>query len=939
MSEMKKNLLYSSASILFILFFSVSFGQLPVYSWANALGNASGGDDRGNSIATDASGNTYVAGYFKGTADFDPSAATQDLVAVGSSDIFVAKYDASGNYLWAFALGAQNTDIASSLAVDAAGNVYVTGNFSGTVDFDGPGAAFPLTSTTYDVFIAKYDGAGNYQWAKKIGGGLVESYSLALDGSGNVHITGKFWGTVDFDPSAGIANLTATGNFDTFFAKYTTAGIYVWAKSMEGASADDQGNALIVDGTGNVYVTGHFNGTVDFDPSATVVNLSSAGGNEVFIAKYTSAGVYTWAKKIGGTSGESATSIALDASANVYITGYYEGTADFDPAAAVVNLTSLGNPDVFIAKYTTAGLYVWAKSIGGSTLSDVGYSIKTDGSGNVYVTGIYWDVADFDPSGAVANLTSSGNYDIFIAKYTTAGLYVWAKSVGGTSTDMGLSLALDGSGNVSVTGLFNGTVDFDPSASVANLTSIMVQSLFVNKYTTAGMYTNAFATRDYTGGYGAGNATITDPSGNVYITGNYRDTVDFDPSASTAFLTAINGDNIFLAKYDASGNYLWAIGMGTNNGNDEGKLLALDALGNIYVAGSFDGTTDFDPSATTANLTSLGMNDDAFIAKYSPAGTYIWAKNIGSAGQPYIIDMEIDVNGDVVFIGAFWGTVDFDPSASNLDVTPVGIQDMYIAKLNSSGNLVWVKNLGAAGSYCLGASLALDNAGNIYATGTFENTVDFDPSGVVLNLTSLGYADIFIAKYNTSGGLIWAKTIGGTLASESVKDLEIDANENLYLTGSYHSSTDFDPSGATVNIPYSGGQDIFIAKYDSLGNYLWAKNISGANNETVQSLSVDVSGNLIITGSFYATVDFDPSAATVNITAASAGQTDVFIGLAQTEHGSRRQIKRREVDPRGNGGIAQVRSQIHWANTDLAGIVECGEVETPGAETLADRTQ
>jgi hypothetical protein len=872
---MKQKLRYSSITILFILFISVAFGQLPVYSWANAFGNASGGNDNGSSIATDASGNTYVLGNYHGTVDFDPSASTQSLTAVEGTDVFIAKYDASGNYVWAISISGTSEESAKSIALDASGNIYVMGNFYGTVDFDASGPAVPLTAVFYDMYIAKYSNTGGYIWAKNIGN--VTGAAIALDGSGNVHVTGRFSGTSDFDPSAGTANLIATDGFDAFFAKYTTAGVYVWAKSVDGGTSFVMGDALTVDGTGNVYVAGHFNGTADFDPSAAIVNLVSAGNYDVFIAKYNSAGTYVWAKRIGGAGEDSPGAIALDASANVYITGYYYGVADFDPAAAVVNLTSLGISDVFIAKYSTAGLYTWAKSMGGSGLEQGG-ALKTDGTGNVYVSGIFNGTADFDPSAGTANLTPAGNYDIFFAKYTTAGVYVWSKSIGGIDQDVNSSLALDGSGNVFVSGHFYSTGDFDPSASVVTLNSVTEQSMFVGKYTNLGVYTVAWAARDFEGGYGRAMATITDPAGNVYMTGSYRDKVDFDPSASTAYLTNLNGDNIFLAKYDAAGNYLWAIQLGSNNNNDEGTLLTLDALGNIYVAGIFDGTVDFDPSASTADLTSLGANDDVFIAKYNASGNYIWARNIGSAGQPYITDMEVDANGDLLFSGAFWGTVDFDPSAANVNVTSIGSQDAYIAKFNLSGNYVWVKNIGGAGAEAIGMSLDVDETGNIVVAGHYRTTVDFDPSAATMNLTALGGDDIFIAKYNGSGNFIWVKSMGGT-AFDRGASVERDATGNLFLTGTFSGTVDFDPSAAVANITgLSGGTtDVYIAKYDSTGNYIWAKAVGGTNSDLVYSSALDAAGNILITGSFYGTADFDPSAATVNFTAASVGQTDAFI--------------------------------------------------------------
>ena len=253
-----------------------------------------------------------------------------------------------------------------------------------------------------------------------------------------------------------------------------------WAKSMGGASTDE-GVSIAVDASGNVYTTGYFNGTVDFDPNAGTFNLTSAGGVDIFVSKLDATGNLVWAKNMGGVSTEIGYSIAVDASGNVYTTGYFVGTADFNPNAGTFNLTSAGSQDIFVSKLDATVNLVWAKSMGGGANDDVGISIAVDASGNVYTTGFFNGTVDFDPNAGTFNLTSAGSQDIFVFKLDATGNLVWAKNMGGASNDIGQSIAVDASGNVYTTGYFAGTADFDPNAGTFNFTSAGGQDIFVSK--------------------------------------------------------------------------------------------------------------------------------------------------------------------------------------------------------------------------------------------------------------------------------------------------------------------------------------------------------------------------------------------------------------------------------------------------------------------------
>ena len=479
----------------------------PTFTWAKKMGGSQQEESR--SIALDASGNVFTTGFFQGTADFDPGAGVFNLTSAGNRDIYISKLDAAGNFVWAKKMGGISPDHGNSIALDASGNVFTTGSFEGTADFDPGAGTFNLTSAgIYDIFISKLDAAGNFVWAKKMGGiSNDEGFSIALDASGNVFTTGYFQGTVDFDPGAGTFNLTSVGSADIFISKLNAAGNFVWAKKMGGIGGEE-GYSIDLDGSGNVYTTGYFQGTVDFDPGAGTFNLTSAGSGDIFISKLDAAGNFVWAKKMGGTSGDYGNSIALDASGNVFTTGIFQGTVDFDPGAGTFNLTSAGNYDIFISKLDAAGNFVWAKKMGGTSV-DYGYSIALDASGNVFTTGGFIGTVDFDPGVGTFILASAGSADIFISKLDAAGNFVWAKQMGGIFPDESISIALNASGNVYTTGWFSGTVDFDPGVGTFNLTTAGSYDIFVHKMAEC-------LAPPATPGAISGNTTICSGSTNTY---------------------------------------------------------------------------------------------------------------------------------------------------------------------------------------------------------------------------------------------------------------------------------------------------------------------------------------------------------------------------------------------------------------------------------------
>ncbi len=373
------------------------FAQTPEWQWAEQAGGTN--NDLGKNIAIDSEGNSYVTGHFVSIAFF----GSTSLTCNGMEDIFIAKMDTNGNWLWAKQAGGTNSDLGKSIALDSTGNSYVTGNFEGTATF----GSTSLTSIgDTDIFVAKMDADGNWLYAISAGGSCFDfGCCIALDSAGNSYVTGYFSGTVTF----GSISLTSSDNYDIFVAKMDADGNWLWATSA-GGSSGDYSRSIALDSAGNSYVTGKFLGTATFGSTSLTI---SGDYPDIFAAKMDADGNWQWATSAGGSSSDYGSSIALDSTGNSYVTGCFQGTATFDS----ISLTSSGLDDIFVAKIDANGNWLWATKAGGSGIgSDCGYSIALDSVGNIYITGWFYETATFGSN----SLTSCGSHDIFVAKLNSS---------------------------------------------------------------------------------------------------------------------------------------------------------------------------------------------------------------------------------------------------------------------------------------------------------------------------------------------------------------------------------------------------------------------------------------------------------------------------------------------------------------------------------------
>ena len=443
--------------------------QAPNYRWARSIGATS--NDQGKGIVTDQLGNVYITGEFRNTVDFDPGTSVFNLTSNGAQDIFIEKLDSSGNLIWAKNIGGTGGDQGNSITIDTAGNIFITGQFQHTVDFDpGVGISNLASTGSTDIFVLKLDSSGNFIWAKGFGGtGTDVGLSIATDLIGNIYTTGYFAGSADFKPGPGSTFLTSNGGYDVFVQKLNPNGNFIWAKGM-GGSTFDYGRSISVDSSGNVYLMGDFRGTADFFSGSGAVYLTSRGSSDVFVQKFNTSGIFVWVKQMGGVGTDVGQAITTDSFGNIYSTGYFEGTANFDPGAGTANLTSNGSSDVFVHKLNPLGDFIWAKSMGG-TGTEGSNDIAIDHSMNIYLIGWFEGSADFDPGVGTTSLISNGSEDIFLQKLDSLGNFLWATHMGGPDSDVGYGLTVDDLNSIYTIGNFKSTVDFDPGAGVSNLTS------------------------------------------------------------------------------------------------------------------------------------------------------------------------------------------------------------------------------------------------------------------------------------------------------------------------------------------------------------------------------------------------------------------------------------------------------------------------------------
>ncbi|MBL0006227.1 MAG: T9SS type A sorting domain-containing protein [Saprospiraceae bacterium] len=458
-------------------------------------------------------------------------------------------------------------------------------------------------------------------------------------------------------------NLTAT----PLDHQHTSA----WANHIN-STQTDVAYAMTSDPSSNVYVTGSFSGTVDFDPGPGEVLLTSLGSTDAFVYKLDPFGDLLWAKQVGGPQTDIAFDIVVDNNRDIVITGSFHTIVDFDPGVDVVNIGSLGQEDIFVLKLDKNGNYVWANRMGGGS-RDEPRSIDINASNDIVITGYFEETSDFDPGPNNVNLTSNGEEDIWIASLNSSGEYMWAKSIGGIGFDRSQDLTIDAESNIVITGYFHNMVDFDPGNGEQLLSSFGGSEIFILKLIPSGEL-------DWVHRFGSvlddeGHGITTDQGGNIYATGSFSDKVDFHPTG-IYFLEAEDESDIYTLRLLPQGDFSWAQRAG-GSGFDEGSAIAYsnDA---VYVTGTFESIGEFHPGVETVSLRSSG-NSDIFLQKLDAMdGDHLWLNQFGGTMQDVALDVHPVPYGKVGVTGYFEGTADFSPNIDQQTFISAGEEDGFV---------------------------------------------------------------------------------------------------------------------------------------------------------------------------------------------------------------------------------------------------------------------
>ncbi len=422
---------------------------MPEWVWAN---HASGTSvDYPTAVSVDADRNLYLTGWFTSDTVSFGSTTLFNKGKEGTSDIFIVKYDAEGILLWAKNFGSEGDDKSTSLKTNTKGDFFLTGSFnSATLTL---GNFTLINEGGSDIFITCINPSGSVVWAKRAGGNANDyGNSITCDGKDYLYVTGMFESAVI---TFGSTRLTNTGSHDIYLTCFSQTGKVLWAKNIGGKN-DDSGSIVTTDAQGNVYLTGKFSSAEVTLENIRLTNATNAGTDgDIFIAKYNSTGKLLWGKSLGGSYSDEGYSITADAEGSVYMSGWFRsdtvifGCDTLKECTILTRAQGVNYGDIFIAKYDTDGNPLWAKRAGGMA-KDYGFGIATDPAGNIYLSGVF--DSNFTSIGSVG-LVNAGGSDIFIAKYTSTGNLMWAKSIYGSA--MSRCITADLNGDIYIAGVFD----------------------------------------------------------------------------------------------------------------------------------------------------------------------------------------------------------------------------------------------------------------------------------------------------------------------------------------------------------------------------------------------------------------------------------------------------------------------------------------------------
>jgi len=571
---------------------------------------------------------TYIQAVTGLTAS-NPTASTANLAWIGARSAISYSIVSTP---------ATTTQTTSSTSYTFTG-LSASTSYTFTVTSVGPGGPCDSTTSSSVTTSPPPVSTGTALWAARIAGTNEDyGYGDAVDSSGNVYVVGQYQSSpltiYNADGNSSGITLTNDGG-DVYVVKYNTSGTALWATHIGGTNNEGIQCAISVDSAGNAYVTSASYDALTIynaggNPSG--ITLPGSGNIGTFIVKYNTSGTALWATQIGGSGFDSARSITIDSSSNVYVTGFYSANpliiynADGNPSG--ITATKTGSSDAYIVKYNTSGYAQWAAHFGGSGNIARGFGIIVDSSSNVYVTGSSYAAtvtfynANGSPSGITVTNGSTAGVAI-VVKYNTSGTVLWASRIDGLGDQRAMTTSVDGAGNVYVAGLYYFSdpltiYNANGSAFGTTLTHIGSDDVFVVKYNTSG--TTQWVTKIAGTGGDIAVGISVDSAGNSYVTGYYgsNPVTIYNADTSTFGILFGSGSDVFVVKYDTSGTAQWATRI-AGNGNDVSGGVSVGGSINSYITGTYTANPLSIYNADTTEfgtLTNSGGND-VFIVKYA----------------------------------------------------------------------------------------------------------------------------------------------------------------------------------------------------------------------------------------------------------------------------------------------------------------------------------
>ena len=683
----------------------------PEFGFATTYGGIS--YDNLYDIDVDSNGNVYTIGYLADIVQLDTQEGLRTLNTNGYNDVIFTKMTRNGQIAWARTIGGNFYDVGNGIEVTPDGGVVICGNFNQTVDFDpGPNIS-TLTARNSDVFFAKFNENGEFQWVNSVGSASADSaYAMTTDSSGNIYATGAYnstYGAFRYRQGDDFVYLDGNGGHDVFTVKLNPAGEVEWGAILGGNEAD-LGRGIAVDDSGGVYVAGYFQATADFDPDTTSLNLTSAGKTDLFITKLDSSGNLRWTHGFGTSESDGAFGVETDGDGNVIVIGYFGGTLDFDPGPGISMHTTNGGADQIILKLSTDGDYIWSKQIGG-TASDYPYGLAIDSENSVYVTGSFLNVLDFDPDPGIFELDAGDDLDAYVFALNSGGSLKWALNAGGDHTVSADAIAVDSSRNVYIAGLFWGVADFDPGNAVASRSSNGDQDSFVLKL-------NLLPPTDT-------DLTISKQSSAVWVTPGDRHT--YTVTVSNEGELGVDDAVVFDDPTSFLDNVTWR------------ASLSGGATGSIFGYGPINETVGLPPgnsiTYTIRGVIKPGIRDNITnIATISSANTPDPNPSNNRAFESDFIILATDGGSGYFVPGTTFGEADYTENVDLGDIDGDGDLDAVFA--NVSGGRVWL------------------NDGNANFTATAQ-TLPNSVNAALGDLDGDGDLDVFLTRTSTSPDEVW----------------------------------------------------------------------------------------------------------------------------------------------------------------------------------------